>query len=216
MGIEIILKLLLAAVLGAMIGLEREISHKQSGLKANVLMAVGTTLMTVLAVKLGKPQNVDFVQSPMLGHIVTALGIIGAAIIVRERFTFHGLTSAATIWTVGAIGITIGAGHYLAAFGVAIFLILVLTGLKALSSVLEKQGKLYAYVIAAEDRASILLDIKKIIIELGLKYIDANLRKTRDGYEVEIALHTSLTKNKEFIERIMQLPDVKEINSENL
>lgn len=208
MGIEIILKLLLAAVLGALIGLEREISHKQAGLKANVLIAIGSTLMTVLLIKTG--------QTPMLGHIVTALGIIGAGIVIKEQFAFHGLTSAATIWIVGAIGITIGTGQYLAAFGVAVFLVIILTALKFLSAAIDKHGKLHAYVISAEDRASVILDIKKVILDLGLKYIAANMRKTRDGYEIEIALHTSGTKNKEFIESVMQLPDVKEINSENL
>lgn len=208
MGIEIILKLLLAAVLGALIGLEREISHKQAGLKANVLIAVGSTLMTVLLIKLG--------QNPMLGHLVTALGILGAGIVVKEQFAFHGLTSAATIWIVGALGMTIGTGHYLTAFGVAIFTVIILLGLKFLTNAIEKHGKLHAYIIATEDRASVILDIKKVIIDLGLKYIDANMRKTREGYEIQIALHTSGTKNKEFIESIMQLPDVKEINSENL
>ncbi|MCP5047182.1 MAG: MgtC/SapB family protein [bacterium] len=220
MGIEIILKMLLAAVLGGIIGLEREISHKETGLRVNVLMTVGCTLLTVLAMTLtGNGQNNETATlpgSPMLAHIITALGIIGAGVIVRERFTLHGLTSAATIWIVGAIGITIGTGYYMAAFGITLFIIATLTLLKKVTAILEKQGKLYAYIISTEERASIILDIKKIVIELGLKYINANMRKTRDGYQIEMALHTSQTKNKEFVERIMQLPDVIEINSENL
>jgi putative Mg2+ transporter-C (MgtC) family protein len=217
MGIEILLKILLAAVLGALIGLEREISHKEAGLKVNVLIAIGSTLITVLALQVtGNIESSSLSVSPVLAHLVSALGIIGAGVVIRERFTLHGLTSAATILAVGAIGMIVGSGYYLAAFGVTIFLVGILIALKKVSAILEKQGKLFAYVISTEERAAIILEIKKIVIELGLKYINANMRKTRDGYKIEMALHTSANKNKEFIERIMQLPDVKEINSENL
>ncbi len=217
MGIEVILKMLLAAVLGGIIGLEREISHKRAGLKVNVLICVGSALMTVIALELsGTNKYAAAGQSPILAHIVSALGIMGAGVIIRERFTLHGMTSAATVWSVGAIGITVGCGYYMSAFAIAIFLVAALTALKKVSSILEKQGKLYVYILSTEERAAIILDIKKTIIDLGLKYISASMRKIRDGYEIELALHTSENKNKEFIERIMQMPDVKEITSENL
>jgi putative Mg2+ transporter-C (MgtC) family protein len=217
MGIEIVLKVLLASVLGALVGLEREISHKEAGLKVNVLISIGSTLMTVIALQFsGNLNPSSLANSPLIAHLISALGIIGAGVVIRERFTFHGLTSAATILTVGAIGILVGSGYYLAAFGVTLFLLAVLTALKKVSTVLEKQGKLFAYVISTEERASIILEIKKIVFELDLKYINANMRKTGKGYKIEMALHTSYNKNKEFVERVMQLPDVKEINSENL
>ena len=214
MGIEIILKILLAAVLGGIIGLEREISHKESGLRVSVLMAVGTTLMTVLAFSLSPETPAN--ASPMLAHIITALGIIGAGIVVKERFAVHGISAAASIWIVGAIGMTVGTGNYLIAFGITIFVVVLLMILKTVSAIIEKQGKIFAYLISTTDRASIILDIKAIVMDLDLKYINANMRKTREGYQIEIALHTSQTKNKEFVERIMQLSDVTEISSENL
>jgi putative Mg2+ transporter-C (MgtC) family protein len=217
MGIEVILKILLAAVLGGIIGLEREISYKQAGLKVNVLVAVGSALMTVLALTLnGGTKNTPIGSSPLAAHIITALGLIGAGIIVRERFAVHGMTSAATVWSVGAIGMTVGSGYYMSAFAITIFLLAALITLKKVSIVLEKQGNLYVYIISTEDRASIILEIKKIVIDLGLKYMNANMRKTRDGFEIQMTLHASANKNKEFIERIMQIPDVIELINESL
>jgi len=217
MAIEIILKLLLSAVLGGIIGLEREISHKESGLRVNVLIAIGTALMTSLGLLLvNDPADSDLIASPYFAHIITALGIIGAGIIVRERFAAHGMTSAAALWCVGGVGMTVGLGEYLVAFAITIFITVTLVALKKVTAVVEKQGKYYAYVITCEDRASIILEIKKIVRELGLKYIGSNMRKAGGGYVIEIALNASENKNKVFIERVMHLPDVLEISSENL
>jgi putative Mg2+ transporter-C (MgtC) family protein len=218
MEIEIILKMLLAAVLGGIIGLEREISHKDAGLKVNVLIAMASALMTVLSIKLaGAPgSQTTAAASPMTGHIITALGLIGAAIIIKERSTARGLTTTAVIWSVGAVGMIVGSGYYLTAFLVTIFIVMGLTLLQRLSAVLEKQGKIYTYVISTEDRATVIIEVKKIITDLGIHFTDAHLRKTREGYEIEVAVTTSQQKNKSFIERVMQIPDVKEITSEHL
>jgi putative Mg2+ transporter-C (MgtC) family protein len=210
MEIDIILKMLLAAVLGGIIGLEREISHKEAGLKVNVLIAMATTLMTVLSSK------TTTTASPITGYIIIALGLIGAGIIIKERFTSRGLTTTAVVWSVGAVGIVVGSGYYLNAFLVTIFIVIGLTLVQRLSSVLEKQGKIYIYVISAEDRAAVIIEVKKIITDLGIHYTDAHLVKTREGYEIEIAVTTSQQKNKSFIDRVMQIPDVKEITSEHI
>ena len=210
MEIEIILKMLLAAVLGGIIGLEREISHKEAGLKVNVLIAMSCALMTVISIK------TTSTASPLTGHIITALGLIGAGILIKERFTPRGLATTAVIWNVGAIGIVVGTGYYLTAFLVTIFIVIGLTLLQRLSSVLEKQGKIYIYVISTEDRAAVIIEVKKIITDLGIHFTDSHLRKNRDGYEIEIAVTTSQQKNKSFIERVMQIPDVIEITSEHL
>jgi len=210
MEIDIILKMLLAAVLGGIIGLEREISHKKTGLEVNVLIAMASTLMTILSIK------TTTAASPITGHIIIALGLIGAGIIIKERFTSRGIITTAVVWSVGAVGMVVGSGYYLNAFLVTIFIVIGLTLVQRLSSVLEKQGKTFLYVISTKERAAVIIEVKKIITDLGIHYSDAHLVKTRDGYEIEIAVSTSQQKNKSFIERVMQIPDVKEITSEHI
>jgi putative Mg2+ transporter-C (MgtC) family protein len=216
MELELILKMLLAAVLGGIIGLERELSHQEGGVRINILVAISCSLLTVLSLQGAGGTDSRNVVSPLFGSIVIALGLLGAGIIIKERFTLQGVGTAAVAWSVGAIGMAVGSGYYLAAFAVALFIVIALTLLKRLAPVLEKQGKFYAYVISSEERAAIIIEIKKIIMDLGIHYQSALLRKTREGYEIEIAVTTSQTKNKAFIERVMQIPDVKEITSENL
>jgi len=210
MEIDIILKMLLAAVLGGIIGLEGEISHKEAGLKVSVLIAMASALLTVLSIKTAAA------ASPMTGQIIIALGLIGAGIIIKERFASRGIMTTAVVWSVGAVGMVVGSGYYLNAFLVTIFIVLGLTLVQRLSSVLEKQGKIYIYVISTKERAAVIIEVKKIITDLGIHYTNAHLVKTRDGYEIEIAVTTSQQKNKSFIERVMQIPDVKEITTEHL
>jgi putative Mg2+ transporter-C (MgtC) family protein len=152
----------------------------------------------------------------LAAQIVIGVGLLGAGAIIRARFTTQGLTTAASIWITAAIGISVGIGTYLLSFVVTIFVVLIFLVLNYISSFLESQDQLHAYMISTEERALVLIEVKKIIRELGLKYTDARMRKMEGGYEIEIALHTSKTKNQEFVERVMQLSGVKEIASEHL
>jgi len=213
MEVQLILKMVLAGEQGVVIGLEREVSHRDVGIKINVLIAVGSTLMTVLTLRLVEQAQLS---GPVIGHIITALGLISAAIIIRERFLIHGVTTAATAWGTGAIGIIIGCGWYLAAFLAAIFLVGLLLLLRYISITLEKQIKAFAYVITAEENVAVFIEIKRILVDLGLKYSDTKIKKIPTGYEVEITVTTSPNRNKAFIERVMHLPFVKEISSDNL
>jgi putative Mg2+ transporter-C (MgtC) family protein len=124
--LELIERLLLAAVLGGVLGLEREFRHKAAGLRTNMLISVGSALFTVMSIELtartGDPSRVA-------AQIVTGVGFLGAGAIMRTGGGVHGLTTAATIWVNAAVGVAVGAGSYKVAFsaaGVTILVLLVL------------------------------------------------------------------------------------------
>ncbi len=214
MDIEIILKILLGAVLGGIVGLERELSYKNAGLKSCVLISIGTTLITALSLKIvGNTAGV--LSLPLMAHLISAVGIISAGIIIRERLSIHGVTTAFSIWCAGGLGITVGMGYYLTAFGGAIFIVAAVITLKSIARILEKQGKIYIYVISTDDRASVLIDIKKILTDLNIRLITANIAKIAKGYEIEMVVHTSPAKNKILVQEILQIADVKEITGDN-
>ena len=121
MPVDMAWRLLLAAALGAAIGLEREYRQKPAGLRTNILIAVGSALFTILSLEAtrntGDPSRVA-------GQIVTGIGFLGGGAIMRNRNTVHGMTTAATIWVNAAIGIAAGMGQYaLAAFTAALTLV---------------------------------------------------------------------------------------------
>jgi putative Mg2+ transporter-C (MgtC) family protein len=121
MPVDMVWRLLLAAGLGAAIGLEREYRQKPAGLRTNILIALGSALFTILSLEatrsVGDPSRVA-------GQIVTGIGFIGGGAIMRNRNTVHGMTTAATIWVNAAIGVGAGMGRYaLATFTAALTLV---------------------------------------------------------------------------------------------
>lgn len=138
----------MAVVLGGVIGLEREIASKPAGLRTNILICVGAALLTdvsVIMVERGGVAGVD--PTRVAGQIITGIGFLGAGTIMQARGTITGLTSAATIWVVCAIGITIGAGAYLEAAGAGLLVMLVLYGLGNLEHRLRRARRVLSATI---------------------------------------------------------------------
>lgn len=125
-------RLIMAAVLGGLIGLERETKHRPAGLRTNMFMCFGAALFTMLSILLasGSPD-----PTRIASQIIPGIGFIGAGSILRDRGGIHGLTTAATIFVVAGIGMCTGAGMMLPA---ALATVLVLFGLLILG-VLEKK-----------------------------------------------------------------------------
>jgi|YelNatPaOPRAMG01_1025707.scaffolds.fasta_scaffold05870_9 putative Mg2+ transporter-C (MgtC) family protein len=107
---ETFLSLILAVLLGGVIGIEREITHKPAGLRTHMLVCLGSCLFTIISVH---EFNVD--PARLAAGIVTGIGFIGAGAIIAERERVVGITTAASLWVTAAIGLTMGVGNYLLA-----------------------------------------------------------------------------------------------------
>ncbi len=119
--LDIVIKLVLAAVLGGLVGLEREHDKRPAGLRTNMLICIGSTLFGLIATYYFKDTG-DI--SRMWQNILTGVGFLGAGAVIKEEHTVHGLTTAAGIWAVAGIGLAVAAGLYFLA-GVAEVIILV-------------------------------------------------------------------------------------------
>jgi putative Mg2+ transporter-C (MgtC) family protein len=114
--------LVLAAILGGLIGLEREIHHKAAGLRTNMLICFGAAMFTILSNELAGRFGGDHVR--IAAQIIPGIGFIGAGTILRERGSIMGLTSAATIFAAAAVGMAAGGGLYVTAtFGTVVILV---------------------------------------------------------------------------------------------
>lgn len=132
--LRIILQLLLAAVLGGVVGFEREWKGKSAGLRTHSLVCLGATLFTIISLEsfngwLGKA-GISFDPSRIVSAVVMGTGFIGAGLIIYRRFKVEGLTTAADIWVISAIGVAIGVQLYLVAVFTAFLTLGILTALK--------------------------------------------------------------------------------------
>jgi putative Mg2+ transporter-C (MgtC) family protein len=104
------LSIILATVLGAAIGLERELSGKAAGLRTNVLICLGAAVFTIISKRMVEGSDGSLVR--IAAQIVSGVGFLGAGAVIQDRGGVHGLTTAATIWLVASIGMACGAGFY--------------------------------------------------------------------------------------------------------
>lgn len=116
---EAVFRLVLAAALGGLVGLEREASGKPAGFRTNLLICVGAALVTELSVSIARDVTLPggFRSDPgrLAAQIVSGIGFLGAGTIIQARGSVVGLTTAATLWVVAALGMAVGAGAYLQA-----------------------------------------------------------------------------------------------------
>jgi putative Mg2+ transporter-C (MgtC) family protein len=118
---EVVLRVALAAVLGGAIGAEREIREREAGLRTHLLVSVGAALFTLVSAyawndfAFSLQGGVTLDPTRISAQIVTGIGFLGAGAIIRQGLTIRGLTTAATLWVVAAIGLASGAGYYWAA-----------------------------------------------------------------------------------------------------
>ena len=127
--LELAQRLLTAALLGAVLGIEREIRQKSAGLRTNILIAVGSALFTVMSLQIATLAELAD-PARVASQIVTGIGFLGAGAILRTGNHVQGLTTAATVWVNAAIGVAAGGGEYhLAAIatGITLAALLVLT-----------------------------------------------------------------------------------------
>jgi putative Mg2+ transporter-C (MgtC) family protein len=118
-----VIKLFFSFGIGAVVGLEREYRSKSAGLRTMILICMGSTLFTIISVKVGLD------ASRIAANIVTGIGFIGGGIIFREQNQVVGLTTAASVWLTAALGMAIGAGYYelaLVFFGLTVFSLIAL------------------------------------------------------------------------------------------
>jgi len=104
---QIIIRLLVATFLSGLFGLEREFKDKPAGLRTNILVGLGSALIMLTSLLF----SVD--SARIAAGVITGIGFLGAGVIMRGRNEVHGITTAATIWLVSAIGLAVGAGYYL-------------------------------------------------------------------------------------------------------
>ncbi|MBZ9572422.1 MgtC/SapB family protein [Patescibacteria group bacterium] len=132
--IRIIFQLILAALLGGLVGLEREYKKKEAGLRTYALVSLGAALFTIISFEAlnlfaGKP-GINFDPSRVIGQVVLGVGFLGAGLIIYRQLHIEGLTTAAGLWITAAIGVAVGTRLYFPAIFATFLTILILAGLR--------------------------------------------------------------------------------------
>ncbi len=208
--LELLMQLALAILLGGAIGLERELSGKPAGLRTNILICVGAALFTALSLKVslgrGDPARVA-------AQILPGVGFIGAGTILHARGAVTGLTSAATIWVVAAIGMALGAHAYVEALGTALLVILVLQGLGWVEALLARAATHSRLLIHAKPEPTALEDLESLVRRTGLEIERSASRRENVDLVVEFELRGPKRLHNEVLVGILHHPSVRAVST---
>lgn len=161
-----VIKLMLAVVVGGLIGLEREYSSKAAGFRSIVLICIGSTLFTVLSQHLGGTANGDRIAA----NIITGIGFIGAGVVFKDGVSITGITTASSIWATAALGMAIGGGHYILAFEGLVLVIIVLSLFEFLERQVDRWHQVRSYRIVVNGDTDFSIELEARLAELSLSF----------------------------------------------
>jgi len=207
---SIALKLLLAAVLGGVIGLERELRDKPAGLRTNILICLGSTLFMSISTKVAEVLGGD--PTRIAAQIISGIGFLGAGAVLHSHGFVLGLTTAATIWVVAGVGMALGSGMY----SVAIFTTAMsLVTLYFLGFIEDKiQGrKAYSYTLVVTHLNEALASINRVLQECSVSAVSFNFKKKSGHYRVWFNLHVPRETNLKIIQRLSEVPEISQVET---
>ena len=180
--LDLLIKLSLAVFLGGIIGFERELSGKPAGLRTNILICLGAALLMDVSMRIGVVDG-QRIGDParIAAQVVSGVGFLGAGTIMQGQGVVTGLTSAATIWVVAAIGMTAGAGAFIEATGTTLLVLVILWPLGWVEDRIEAQrrGRMMRVVLA--DVHGKVQEIQALLEEAGLVVKLESVAKAREG-----------------------------------
>jgi putative Mg2+ transporter-C (MgtC) family protein len=217
---EIIFKLALACILGALIGLERESLNRPAGLRTYTLVCVGSALAMIVSIDIYMQyyQTVNADPGRIAAQVISGIGFLGAGTIMREGASVRGLTTAAGLWVVACIGLAVGAGLYIPAVATTILILFVLIYFIRFEQFFTGLREYKGLVMVVEDRPGQVGNIGSILGDMGvlIKNIQLNHMENEDNLEVELLVELpSGMKISDVIEELSIMKELKSIDRLN-
>jgi putative Mg2+ transporter-C (MgtC) family protein len=219
--LDITVKLLLAALAGGLVGLERERHGRPAGLRTNLLVAVGSCVMVIVSeafylkyAMFGADTALRLDPARVAAQIVTGIGFIGAGVILKEGASVRGLTTAASLWTVAGLGMAFGMGFYSLGAIATLLVLISLDFLKKLDPIIKKD-RFLTLTVTAVNREELLDELLEIFA--ARKLLVSDISSTVDLISDEIFYQMVITQQKkrighELTDVIKPLEGVKKIH----
>jgi putative Mg2+ transporter-C (MgtC) family protein len=217
---EIILRLAIAALLGAVVGVERERLERAAGLRTHALVGAGSALFMIVSAfgfadVLTVPQ-VSLDPSRIAAQVVSGIGFLGAGTIIFQREIVRGLTTAASIWAVAAIGLAVGGGLYVPALATTVLVLLILAGLKPIENRFFLHRRLRLLTIVADRRSGTLQAVESAVEAAGLRLervvVEPGDTLAEDRMDLTVS-HGRVEAIDALIDHLREVPGVRRINS---
>jgi putative Mg2+ transporter-C (MgtC) family protein len=198
-------KLLVAMLCGGVVGFEREVSRKPAGLRTNILICMGAALLTITSrhISGGAPYTDP---ARLISQILPGIGFVGAGVILQARGAVHGLTTAATILLVTAIGVAVGEGTFSTALLTTALIMFVLVLLRPFERAIVRRRRRFQYTFKTPDPSTSLTELFSLLKHEGLRLDDFSVGSTGAAeHEINFSVITSLAGNARLIKQLPRL-----------
>jgi len=202
--LEDVIKLLVAIVAGGLVGAEREFHDKPAGFRTIIMICLGSTLFTMLSPRLGGD------PTRIAASIVTGVGFLGAGVILRDAGRVVGLTTASTVWLAAALGMGIGAGHYLLSGAVTVVAMIVLWAFPEVEERIDNARHTRTYEIVYLIGSEKFMQLESLFHECGLHVRRCKHAKSGDRVTCSCETRGSVKNHERLIEKLLADTDVKE------
>ncbi len=206
---EDIAKLLMAVLVGGLIGAEREYRDRAAGFRTIILICMGSTLFTIFSLKLGGTQDPVRVAAA----VVSGVGFLGAGTILRGPGRVVGLTTASTIWLAAALGIGIGGGYYLLSAVSAGLAWVVLAVFPRVEEWIDTVRDTRTYHVTCSSGPKMYQEIEDLIRSCGLRAKQRGRAKSGEQMVCSWDMSGSPESHRQFVENLLEHPDVKDFHS---
>lgn len=206
MDYEVIVRFLLAGLWGGIVGAEREYRGKSAGFRTMIMISIGSCFFTIISMKIGAAIGGDRIAS----NIVTGIGFLGAGVIFRSDNRVNGITTAATIWAVAAVGMGIGAGFYFASACSSLLILIVLVALPHIEVYIDKINQSRTYSIKCVFSENAVAHYESVLKKNRLRF--KLMRQVKKGSELSInwEVDGSAANHKQFVHEMMQDPGLQD------
>ncbi|MEZ0537006.1 MgtC/SapB family protein [Caldicellulosiruptoraceae bacterium PP1] len=211
--IEELIKIVLAIIIGGLIGVERENVHRPAGFRTHILVCVGSTLVMMTSLYIFKtyyPPKTQIDVARLGAQVISGIGFLGAGTIIKDGVTVKGLTTAATLWAVSCIGLAIGIGYYQGAIITFIAVYLTLIFLKKIEIKFISKGVLKKLSIEGEGMKENIQKISSIFEMLSITIKDVNVEEYQNNTE-KISYTIAIPENTNINELITEIYIIKGI-----
>lgn len=218
--LDVLGRLVLAAGLGGLVGLEREISGKPAGLRTNLLICVGAALLMELSIGVAALANLEneaigavFRADParIAAQIVSGIGFLGAGTIIQSRGNVVGLTTAATIWVVAALGMAVGAQAYVVAVGGTALVVGSLALLGRVETALVNRSRRQRYLVVLSPDPELLHVVEDAFRDAGLRVDTESVEKGEREFEAAFDVSGPSELHEEVLRTIIRTDGIRRL-----
>ena len=211
---QIIIRLVLAFVLGGLIGFERELHGRAAGLRTHILVCLGSSLIMLTSMHMfylyREVATID--PARIAAGVITGIGFLGAGTIIRFKASVRGLTTAASLWAVAGIGLAIGSGFYLGAYLTSAMVLFVLFFLTRLERALVRKNWYKGIAVETKGGAQQLRDIRSVLSDYKVEIRDFEVKKKPESHNVIVELDLKLVtdrQNDQILTDVMRIKGVE-------